>query len=261
MLLAGGHSTIAGRLAGAFRNNGRDRTADEIVRTMTAAGYSSREIDPFADRAPIMLSTRQTSPYVNRLRLLWQEMRGPVIERVPEAPGLPRKASVYLKGVDEAYVTDAYHSLSIEGYRVSRDLIERVRRGRWNPDGDERDREQRNAMAASGYFQAFQAVRASIAKVLKGENPGDVAQEDHREWYRAMFAPSVTAGLLGPADLAGYRNGPVYIRQSMHVPMNRDAVLDAMPALFDLLREETIPSARVGTRALSVRLHSPLHGR
>ena len=60
-----------------------------------------------------------------------------------------------------------------------------------------------------------------------------------------MFAPSVAAGLLRPSDLAGYRNGPVYIRGSMHVPPNREAVRDAMPALFDLLREETEPSVRV----------------
>jgi len=33
-LLEGGHTTIAGRLAGAFRNIGRDRIADDIVKTM-----------------------------------------------------------------------------------------------------------------------------------------------------------------------------------------------------------------------------------
>ena len=31
----------------------------------------------------------------------------------------------------------------------------------------------------------------------------------------------------------------------MHVPLNREAVRDAMPALFDLLREETDASVRV----------------
>jgi len=56
---------------------------------------------------------------------------------------------------------------------------------------------------------------------------------------------SVTIGLLKPADLAGYRNGQVYIRKSMHVPPNRDAVRDAMPAFFDLLREEPHPAVRV----------------
>jgi Fic family protein len=212
---------------------------------MAAAGYDVRETDPFEDRPALALPARETSPYVNRIRLLWQKMRGPIIERFPKAPGLPRNANVYMKGVEEVYVTDAYHSLSIEGYRVSTDLIERVRSGRWNPDGSEEDREQRNAMAARGYFQAFQAVQQSIGKVLKGDHAGEIAREDHRAWYREMFAPSVTAGLLRPADLAGYRDGQVYIRQSKHVPLNRDAVRDAMPAFFDLLCEETDPTVRV----------------
>jgi hypothetical protein len=41
-LLEGGHSTIAGRLAGAFRNIGRDRIADDILSAMRAAGYDVR---------------------------------------------------------------------------------------------------------------------------------------------------------------------------------------------------------------------------
>jgi hypothetical protein len=244
-LLEGGHSVIAGRLAGAFRNIGRDRIADDIVKTMQAAGYAVRENDPFADKPSLIIRTRETSPYVNRIRLLWQKMREPVIERFPKAPGLPRNIEAYMKRVNDAYVTDAYHSLSIEGYRVTPELIERVRSGTWNPEANEGDREKRNAMAARGYWQAFQAVQKSLGKILKGENPGAVADEDHGTWYRELFAPSVTVGLLKPADLAGYRNGQVYIRKSMHVPLNREAVRDAMPAFFDLLREETHPAVRV----------------
>jgi len=244
-LLEGGHTTIAGRLAGAFRNSGRDRRADEIIKTMSAAGHDVRENDPFNDRPSLVIPIRETSPYANRIRLLWQKMREPVIERFAKAPGLPRNIGAYMKTVEEAYVTDAYHSLSIEGYRVTAGLIERVRSGAWNPEAHEQDREQRNAMAARGYWQAYQAVQKSIVRTLKRENPGVVADEDHREWYREMFAPSVAVGLLKPADLAGYRNGQVYIRQSMHVPLNREALRDAMPAFFDLLRAETDPGVRV----------------
>ena len=43
-LLEGGHSTIAGRLAGAFRNIGRDRIADDIVNAMTAAAILSEKM-------------------------------------------------------------------------------------------------------------------------------------------------------------------------------------------------------------------------
>src|ERR1035437_577666 len=244
-LLEGGHSVIAGRLAGAFRNIGRDRIADDIVRTMQAAGYAVRENDPFADKPSLIIRARETSPYVNRIRLLWQKMREPVIERFPKAPGLPRNIEAYMKRVNDAYVTDAYHSLSIEGYRVTPELIERVRSGTWNAEANEGDREQRNAMAARGDWQAVQAVHKSLGKILKGENSGQVAVDDHGTWYRELFAPSVTVGLLKPADLAGYRNGHVYIRKSMHVPLNREAVRHAMPALFDLLREETHPAVRV----------------
>jgi len=64
-LLEGGHSTIAGRLTGAFRNSGRHAVADEIVRTMAAAGYDVREHDPFADRpavAKVLEGLNQTIP-------------------------------------------------------------------------------------------------------------------------------------------------------------------------------------------------------
>ena len=88
-------------------------------------------------------------------------------------------------------------------------------------------------------------MRGSARRVAEGENPGTVAEEDHRIWYREMFAPSVAAGLARPADLAGYRNTPVYIQRSMHVPPSPSAVHDAMPAFFDLLRDEPEPSVRV----------------
>ena len=149
------------------------------------------------------------------------------------------------KKIEELYTSDAYHSLSIEGYRVSPELIERVRSGDWNPDDNEEDRSHRNALAARGYWQAFQTVQDSIKKILSGESAGERVGDDHGIWYRELFAPSVTAGILRPGDLAGYRNAPVYIRRSMHVPPNKEAVRDLMPAFFDLLEEEAEASVRV----------------
>lgn len=243
-LLEGGHSTVAGRLAGAFRNTGQESIADDIVKTMKAAGYAVRENDPFATHSSYAFSGRERSPYVNRLNLMWQAMREPVIKHFPEAPGLPGGAKKYLKEVADIYTTDAYHSLSIEGYRVTPELIERVRVGDWQPDLYDEDRKQADALAARGYWQAFQKVEESIEKILEGASPGLTASADHRDWYRAMFAPAVTAGLLKATDLAGYRNGPVHIRRSMHVPPGREAVRDAIPALFKLLADEEHPAVR-----------------
>jgi len=245
LLLEGGHSTIAGRLAGAFRNAEQDRIANQIIGTMKSAGFTVLESDPFENRPPNILDTREASPYVNRIRLMWQKMREPIIDRFPAAPGLPNDIDSYLKHVEEIYVTDAYHSLSIEGYRVSAELIELVRRGAWNPDDNENDREHRNALAASGYWQAYQAVQVSLRKILHNKTSGTVVSDDHSNWYAELFGPGVTAGIISAVDLAGYRSGPVYIRRSMHVPPPREAVRDCMPALFDLLSEEPEPSVRI----------------
>ena len=146
--------------------------------------------------------------------------------------------------MDDLYVTDAYHSLSIEGYRVSPELIEKVRSGRWNPVEDEEDRKQVNALAARGYWQAFQSVKLSLRSILEGNNPGNIAEKDHREWYRELFSPSVAAGILKVSDLAGYRNIPVYIKGSIHTPPGVMAVRDLMPTLFELLINEMEPSVR-----------------
>ena len=57
---------------------------------MSAAGYAVREQDPFDDGPFLPLPVRETSPYVNRITLLSQTMRTPIIERFPAAPGSVR---------------------------------------------------------------------------------------------------------------------------------------------------------------------------
>tara|TARA_R110002073_G_scaffold60565_3_gene152217 strand:+ start:2575 stop:4089 length:1515 start_codon:yes stop_codon:yes gene_type:complete len=244
LLLEGEHSKIAGRLAGAFRNIGRNRIADEILTTMKAADFKVREIDPFAEKLPPIGDIREVSPLAVRIKLMWQKMREDIVGKLP-APTPMNDINAYLTQVDDIYVTDAYHSLSIEGYKVSIALIERVRSGDWNPDTLEADRKHKDAMAARGYWQAFQEVRKSVKKCLEGQNAGQVIAQDHATWYRELFAPSVTVGLLKLSDLAGYRNTPVYIRRSMHVPPSPEAIRDAMPALIELLGSETDSSVRI----------------
>lgn len=77
-----------------------------------------------------------------------------------------------------------------------------------------------------------------MKRILNNENSGLVADEDHGDWYRQLFAPSVTTGILQISDLAGYRIDQVYIGKSKHVPLNVEAVRDTMPKLFQLLINE-----------------------
>jgi hypothetical protein len=244
-LLDGGHSTIAARLAGAFRNIGREQIADNIVETMRSAGYTIAESDPFTDRMAVVIPRRETLPHVNRMRMTWSRMREDVLKRLPKPPGIPADPETYLRHVDDVYVTDAYNSLSIEGYKVNADLIERVRLGNWDPETVKGDREHHDALAARGYWQSFQLVKDSVRQVLANKNAGTVAEHDHRSWYRELFGPIVTAGILKPADLAGYRTGSVHIRRSMHSPPRTESVQELMPAYFELLQNEPEPAVRV----------------
>ncbi|TCD28779.1 cell filamentation protein Fic [Pedobacter psychrodurus] len=244
VLLENGHSVIAGRLGGAFRNIGRERIADQIIETMRQAGYDVREDDPFQAKITIDLSLRERSPFVNRIKLMWQQMRDVVIRNFPVPPGLPKDHKAYLENVDSIYITDAYHSLSIERYKVTPELIERVSLGSWNTKGNAEDRKQQDAMAARGYFQTFQIVKESVKNILDGKNPGDQVDQDHPRWYRELFDPSVAAGILKASDLAGYRSNQVYISNSQHVPLSVDAMRDCMSVLFELLEGEPEASVR-----------------
>lgn len=244
LLLDGEHTVIAGRLAGAFRNIGQQKIADDILKSMQKALFNSQEVDPFQGPTPIALTGNASSPYCNRIMLMWQQMRDIVIAHFPEDPGQPVDIEAYMQKVEGIYVTDAYHSLSIERYRVTPDLIERVRSGNWNAEANEADRKQRDAMAAKGYWETFKLVELSIRKVFSGANAGEIADYEHGDWYRELFGPSVAAGILKASDLAGYRNDQVYISQSKHIPLPKGAVRDAMPTLFQLMAEEKVASVR-----------------
>jgi fido (protein-threonine AMPylation protein) len=243
-LLDGGRSAFAGRLLGAFRRVGRPEVAREISETMKAAGYDIRESDPFAPEQRVGSLPVASVPIVGRVQAMWAAMREEVLDRFPQAPGRPKSSDRYLRSVDAIYPNDAYHSLSIEGYEVSPALVERVRAGKWDPARQAEDRQDRNALAARGYWQAFQKVKPAIAEILAGANPGATVRAVHRDWYREMFQPFVAAGLLPASALAGYRNEAVYLRTSRYAPPRWEAVRDAMPALFDLLEQEPEHSVR-----------------
>lgn len=243
-LLEGGHSAVAGRLAGAFRRTGREEIAEEILHAMRAAGYDPRESDPFTTDQRVGSSGHQAAPMVRRIESLWNAARESVLDVFPDPPSEPREKADYLKFIDDIYESDAYHSLSIEGYSVTPELIARVRAGDRDPERRAGDREQRDALAARGYWQAFQGVKRAVAQALEGSNAGSLARDAHREWYRELFQPFVAAGVLPASTLAGYRSEPVYLKGSRHVPPRAAAVRDAMPALFELLSAERESSVR-----------------
>ncbi len=243
-LLDGGHATIAGRLAGLFRRLGQAPIADDIVATMKAADHDVRESDPLDPDCVIAPPAPSTPPIVARLQTLWATARATVLAEFPKAKGLPEDHDACLQTIDGVYKLDAYHSLSIEGYQVTPEVIQRVATGKWDPEMEPSDRDNLDALAARGYWLAFQRVRETVKRILLSETGSEVVRAAHRDWYREMFGPHVVAGLFKPSMLAGYRNLPVYLRGSRHVPTRWELLADAMPALFDLIEKEPEPAVR-----------------
>ncbi len=245
-LLQGGMVQAAGRLAGACHQIGRENFVGVIIQTMKAAGFDVVEESPFNESQAIIhkVSQRIVSPYHARITNMWEMMRDDIIKNFPRRKPKTTHAKTVLQHIDDIYVNDAYNSLSIEGYMVSKSLIEKIKSGNWNPDQNESDFQQRNALAAKGYYLAFLAIKESINNVLNGLDVITVIQRDLSKWYQALFSPAVEAGFIDPVHLAGYRNDRVYIRHSLHVPPPKEAVLDCMEAFFTCLKNEDIPIVR-----------------
>lgn len=161
ILVDTGQTVRAGRVIGAFRNIGRTDIADEIAGTMKRMGYTINEEDPFEKVMEIHVSQ---SPYAVRLRLMWQHMREDVIANFTRLKS-NLSAKEFLERMETRYKLDAYHSLSIEGYRVTDELINKVKSGAWKPDGEDMD--SKNALAARGYWQAFREVKRAYLIFLK----------------------------------------------------------------------------------------------
>lgn len=231
-----GNTTRAARVCGALRNIGRDDMADEINNFMQRLGHQLREDDPFVEKSP--LAGISESPYSVRIRLMWEKMKKQIMSLGITLQFKSIDIDTVIANMEANYVKDSYHSLSIEGYRVTEGLIEKVRSGNWNPADNSRDTEQRNALAARGYYQAFGAVKDSVRKILTGGQPGKIVADDFPTWHFELFQPCITAGIIKASDLAGYRNHQVYIRNSKHTPLNPDALRNAMPTFCDLLSKE-----------------------
>ena len=246
LVLKDGSTTVAGRLVGALRAVGRDDDAQLLLNTMQAAGHRLRVMNPFVAELRTIAGDRAESPYVQRIRMMWSDMRVMVIAAFKDVPKHPhQEIEILMADVQARYFADAYNSLSIEGYRVTEHLIEKVRNGDWRPDFNESDRMVRDAMAAKGYFEAHRMVLELIRDTLQSKAlAGEQLRKNLASWHLALFSPSVTAGILTAQDLAGYRNRPVFIAGASHVPLPAEAVRECMPLLMQVLEQEEHPAVR-----------------
>lgn len=244
VIIKNNFKSAASRLIGAYQFLGNTQMEDDLKHFLHEVGWKIKEENPFEHVKPLLPLMRTQSPYVARILSLWSDYREKVIPYFPRASGVPKKPKEYFAHLEDIYEKDAYNSLSIEGYQVNEELIARVQNNEWNPDASVDDSHERNVLAARGYYEAFQEVKKSLLRIFDANNPGEVAEKDLKKLYQKLFAPMARAGILREEDLFGYRKGQVYIRNSRHVPLPKEALIDAMEALFNCLKNEENAAVR-----------------
>jgi Fic family protein len=168
----------------------------------------------------------QVSPAALRIKSLWS-LYEPIVNQL-EA-NAPFKVFSSFNEVDEyidkQFNEDSYNSLTIEGYEVTPELIQKVINGEVDFSYDE------NKLAALGYSLAYQKVKEDI--LSKNLDFPDIS-----EWRMLLFKPNAEDKGENPIGGRAYRKSPVYISNSKHVPVNFISVIECM----DMLKTLTIGS-------------------
>ncbi len=226
------------RLGQIARDAGNERLAD-VIEDVLRGGTRYRVGRGHTDRGgrfvvPAYVADLRTThqPWLDRQAATFARF-GAEIERElgDEEAGLPRFGQdVLLRQAREAKAYDAYHSTTIEGYRIRPEEVSAVIRG--SMVGGHDPEEVRARMAVAGYSRAFESV---LAAVRGGPGRADITERLIQDLYVELFAPSVEAGIVSPDVLRGWRTEPAYLRGHVYVPPSPEKVPQLMRQYEDLV--------------------------
>ncbi len=186
---------------------------------------------------PVGLETmpRGATAWLDRHSLMMAEFRTKIAGAIgTRSAALPRASLArVLRAAKAAKAYDAYHSTTIEGYRITREQADAIVAGR--PLGDESLEGLRERAALVGYSAAFDEV-TRVMSAARG--PVRIDEALIFDLYEALFSPSVDAGLLGASDLRQWRRQPAYIRGSPHVPPAEGKLPQLMSAFVESINQD-----------------------
>jgi len=218
-------------MAAALNNDPLARQLDAAARRVSArvsppsrTGVGTRiQVPSVLQRSPRGSGSPWLDEQAMRLARQEAEIRDLVGAQAKTLPTFPWRALRTSAEQMKAY--DAYHSTTMEGYRISREISDSIVRGEPLPNGP-RDRETlQAAMAIQGYSIAFNEVLA------RSQRKAPVDTDLILDLYEALFRPSVDAGITDSAALRGWRNSSVGLRGWRHVPPNPKKIPDLIGGL------------------------------
>jgi len=188
-------------------------------------------------------------PWLDRLRLMIhasKERSETVIGAASAEAHIARPLHELLQTAREAKAYDAYHSSSIEGYRLRLEEVSSLLNGLTGGPGIE---DVASRLAVVGYAMAFDRL---LNRLEENEGRIRISTRLILDLYADLFTPSQEAGLTEAHALRAWRTSPVYIRNTIFVPPNPEKV----QAMMDVLVEEldSVPREKGLLRAILVHL-------
>ncbi len=199
---------------------------------------------------PLVVEAKTTrQPWLDRLRVAVRDSAEQIAGVLGEfdIPEPSDRLSDLLGGARSAKAYDAYHSSSIEGYRISLREVDLLLGGQ--ASGASEIEDVRSRLAILGYGVAFDNL---MARAEEGSGSIRLTGDLALDLYVDLFAPSVEAGIVAAEELRGGRTEPVFIKDTLFVPPRPEKV----QRLLDLLFEELggIDPSRGMLRGLLVHL-------
>lgn len=225
------------RFAEMARDSGNERLGAQLDEFLAAehgryisrarTGVGSEVVVP-----PLVARVRSSTPWLAQHAVTFHRFADAMTEAVAEeAAGLPtfdREALIAQAG--EAKTYDAYHSTTIEGYRISPQEVSAVIRGE-AVDGHDPE-EVRARMAVKGYSTAFDRC---MEVIRSSDGPVGITEGLIQDFYTDLFSPSVEVGILDADTLRGWRAGPAYLRGARYVPPSAEKVPQLMHQYAELI--------------------------
>ena len=231
------------RLAELARDGGNARLADQLDQLLAVVhgehisrartGVGSHIVVP-----PVVSQAQAAPPWLARHEVVFRRFFGQMVEAVgAEGDGTLRFGRAELSRQARAAKShDAYHSTTIEGYRITPEEVSAVIGG--EEVGGHHPEDVRARMAVKGYSVAFDRCLAVVGEATA---PLEITESLVQQLYFDLFSPSVEAGVVDADTLRGWRNSPAYLRGSRYVPPSPEKVPQLMQQHVRLVNEKREP--------------------
>ncbi len=195
--------TLLARFIGALQQADKKIQALKLKELYKNFGYTATIENTF--NSDYALKGRAVPSYVSRFRLSMQDAQNYL-----EAMAIPEQSGpVTAQEIEVVSVSETYHSLTIEGYDVTKEIIQKIQQQ------DIVEGDLRSKLAAKGFLSAL-----AFCKLLVGSSY-NFNQELSEELWKKLWAPSIHAS---DDDLAIYRNHFVFLQGSRAVPPNHEKI-------------------------------------